>query len=256
MPASFTALKVLAPFGMPLGVACATLLLGLLLSWRAPWASRFFVLLSLGILAGFGSGAVAQRLIVPLEREYPVPASDIRAQAAVVLAGTVDLARSSLERVEFYDRPERIIEGAKLVREGRARWLVISGGSGDPFLPEASEAEFLAAFARQLGVDPGAILLQKTSRTTHEDAQETARLLRERGIDRFFLVTSAFHLPRAVGCFRKVGLEPIPYPVDYRATPVRLTPMHYVPQVWALQLSTLAVHEYLGYAGYRVLGYL
>jgi uncharacterized SAM-binding protein YcdF (DUF218 family) len=253
---SFTALKVLMPLGMPLGAACALLLLGLLLSWRAPWASRFVLLLSLGILAASGSGAVAQRLVIPLERVHPVPATDTRAQAAVVLGGTVDLARSSLERVEFTDRPERIIEGARLVREGRARWLVIAGGSGDPFLPQASEAEFLAAFAQELGVDPAAILLQKESRTTREDAQLTAGLLRERGIDRFFLVTSAFHLPRAVGCFRKEGLAPIPFPVDYRATPRHVTPLHYLPQVWALQLSTLAVHEYLGTVAYRVLGYL
>ncbi|MEW6488604.1 MAG: YdcF family protein [Thermodesulfobacteriota bacterium] len=252
----FTALKLLSPFGMPLGLACALFLLALLLSWRAPWAARFVLLLSLGFLAALGSGAVAQRLVAPLEREFPVPAADTRAEAAVVLAGTVDLARSSLDRVEFYDRPERIIEGARLVREGRARWLVISGGSGDPFLPGVSEAELLAAFARQLGVAREAILLQGESRTTHEDAERTARLLRERKIDRFFLVTSAYHLPRAVGCFRKQGLDPIPYPVDYRATPLRLTPLHYLPQAWALQLSTTAVHEYLGYAGYRVLGYL
>ncbi len=253
---SFTALKLLAPFGMPLGLACGLLLLALLLSWRAPWTSRFFLLAGLGVLAALGSGAVAQRLVAPLERQFPVPAPEVRAQAAVVLAGTVDLARSSLERVEFYDRPERIIEGARLVREGRARWLVISGGSGDPFLPEATEAEFLAAFARQLGVDPAAVILQKQSRTTHEDAQLTARLLRDRGIERFFLVTSAFHLPRAVGCFRQAGLEPIPFPVDYRATPSRVTPLHYLPQAWALELSTLAVHEYLGIGAYRVFGYL
>ncbi|MDW7710515.1 MAG: YdcF family protein [Deferrisomatales bacterium] len=252
----FEVIKLLTAVGMPLAVACWLLVLGFLLSWRAPWTSRFFLLLALGLLAALGSGAVAQRLVVPLERAFPVPARDSRAEAAVVLAGTVDLARSSLERVEFHDRPERIIEGARLVLEGRARWLVISGGSGDPSLPGASEAELLGAFARQMGVDPGVILLQEESRTTHEDAELTAALLRERGIGRFFLVTSAFHLPRAVGCFRKAGLEPIPYPVDYRATPLRRTPLDYVPQVWALQLSTLAVHEYLGYAGYRLLGYL
>lgn len=241
---------------MPLGLACALLLLALLLSWRAPWASRLVLLLGLGLLTALGSAAVARRLAAPLEGKFPVPAADTRAEAAVVLAGTVDLARSTPERVEFYDRPERIIEGARLVRDGRARWLVISGGSGDPFLPGVSEAELLGAFARQLGVPREAILLQGQSRNTREDAEFTARLLRERRIGRFFLVTSAYHLPRAVGCFRKQGLDPIPYPVDYRATPLRLTPLHYLPQAAALQLSTAAVHEYLGYAGYRVLGYL
>jgi len=253
---SFTALKLLVPFGMPLGLACLTLGLAFLLSWRKPWLSRLLVLLVLGALGALGSGTVAQRLIAPLERAYPVPPADATAQAAVVLAGTVDLSRSSLERVEFYDRPERIIEGARLVKQGRARWLVISGGSGDPFLPGASEAEFLASFARDLGVDPQVILLEQGSRTTHENAVETARLLRERGLLRFFLVTSASHLPRAVGCFRQAKLDPIPFPVDYRATPLRTTPLSYLPSAEALHLSTFALHEYVGYAMYRVLGYL
>ncbi len=241
---------------MPLGLACLVLVLALLLSWRRPWVSRLLLFLAVAVLGGLGSGAVAQRLIAPLERAYPVPPGDVTAQAAVVLAGTVDVSRSSLERVEFYDRPERIIEGARLVKKGRARWLVISGGSGDPFLPGASEAEFLASFARDFGVDPGVILLEKASRTTHENAVETARLLRERGLLKFFLVTSASHLPRAVGCFRKAGLDPIPFPVDYRATPLRTTPLSYVPLAEALYLSTVALHEYVGYGLYRVLGYL
>jgi len=252
----FTVLKLLEPFGMPLGFACLVLALALLLSWRRPWLSRLFLLLVLVALGGLGTGAVAQRLIAPLEQAYPVPPQNVTAQAAVVLAGTVDVSRSSLERVEFYDRPERIIEGAKLVKQGRAEWLVISGGSGDPFLPEASEAEFLAALARDLGVPARFILMERKSRTTHENAVETARLLRERGLLKFFLVTTASHLPRAVGCFHKAGLDPIPFPVDYRATPPRITPLSYIPSVSALGLSTFALHEYVGYATYRVLGYL
>lgn len=252
----FTILKVLGTAATPLGAAVLLLLVAFLASWGWPRLSRAALLLAVAGLWGLAAPAVAQRLALPLERRFPAPGPDAEAEAAVVLAGTVDLHRSSLERIEFYDRPERIVEGARLVREGRARWLVISGGSGDPFLPGAAEAEILGAFARQLGVEAPAILLQTRSRNTHEDAVHTAELLRTRGIRRFFLVTSGFHMPRAVGCFRKEGLEPVPYPVDFRATPLVTSPLSYAPTASGLALSTLAVHELVGTAGYRLAGWL
>ncbi len=249
-------MKLLAPAAMPLGAAILLLVLAFLASWGWPRLGRALLLLAIVALWALGSSAVAQRLALPLERFFPAPGPGGKADAAVVLAGTVDLRRSSLERIEFYDRPERIIEGARLVREGRVRWLVISGGSGDAFLPEAAEAEFLAAFAKELGVASSSILLQTRSRNTHEDAVHTAELLRERGIDRFFLVTSGFHMPRAVACFRKAGLDPVAYPVDFRATPLESSPISYLPTASALALSTLAAHEYVGYAGYWIAGWL
>jgi uncharacterized SAM-binding protein YcdF (DUF218 family) len=256
MELEFSLVKLAEPLFLPLGGACALLLLALLLSFLRPWVSRLCLLLALAALWGLAVPLGARLLVAPLETRYPVPPTAVQADAAVVLAGTVDLALSTAERIELYDRPERIIEGAQLVLSGRARWLLISGGSGDPLRPEAREAEYLATLARRLGVPSGKILLQGDSRTTAEDAQRTAEILKRRGIQSFFLVTSAYHLPRAVGCFRKLGLEPIPYPVDFRVTPVTATHNPVVPTAARLTLSTLAVHEYLGLAWYWARGYL
>lgn len=252
----FFAAKFAEPFLLPVGGACFLLLLGLLLSFVRPWAGRFCLVTALVVLWGFGVPLGARLLLEPLETLYPAPPPAVQAEAAVVLAGTVDLARSTPERIELYDRPERLIEGAELVRSGRARWLVLAGGSGDPLRPEVREAEFLSILARRLGVPSRQILLQGDSRTTAEDAERTAALLKRRGIRSFFLVTSAFHLPRAVACFRKQGLEPIPFPVDFRVTPPAATHNPYVPTAGTLALSTLAVHEYLGLAAYWALDFL
>lgn len=249
----------LSPLTTPLVLACLGLVVALALSWRRPWISRLFLLLVILLLTGLGNGALSGRLIRPLEKAYPIPSETVRAEAAVVLAGTVDLDRSTSERVELFDRPERILEGARLVKEGRADWLVLSGGPGGPTQSDVAEADFLAVLAQHMGVAPERMLLQRSSRTTHEDAVNTAKILNERGVNTFFLVTSAFHMPRAVGCFRKVGLDPIPFPVDFRSTrPVRdrTRRAQCFPTVTSLHVSSLALHEYVGYVVYRVLGYL
>jgi uncharacterized SAM-binding protein YcdF (DUF218 family) len=194
--------------------------------------------------------------MTPLETAYSVPAPDRRAVAAVVLGGAVDLVHSTPDRIEFYDRPERIVEGIRLVKRGRVDWLVLSGGGGDPARPETREARLMAVFARQMGVDPSVLILQEDSRTTYEDAVYTAKMLKERDIASFFLVTSAFHMSRAVGCFRKAGLDPIPYPVDFRVTPRGPFAPAFAPTLGSLSTSTMALHEYIGYGVYRALGYL
>lgn len=238
----------------PVGLVLALLAAGVALSWRRPGLARAFGAAALVALWAFASRGVADRLLGPLERAFPAPPATLRAEAAVVLAGTVDLRRSTLDRIELYDRPERLIEGARLVRSGRAHWLVVAGGSGDPEWQEAREADFLARFAQELGVPADRILVERDSRTTAEDAKYTAELLRSRGIRSLFLVTSAFHLPRALGCFRKAGLNPVPYPVDFRATPSFGGLTAWMPSAAAFQSSTLALHELVGYAAYRVSG--
>ncbi len=248
--------KGLSPFLAPLPVACGFLLLALLLSWRRPGTGRLLVLFGLATLAALGSGGVAERLVAPLERAFPVPPQGVRAEAVVVLGGAVDLAHSTAERVELNHRVERILEGALLVKRGRARWLVLSGGSGDPHIRDRAEADLMAVVARELGVDPAAIVLQTRSRTTHEDALYTVRALDQRGIGSFFLVTTAMDMPRAMACFRKEGADPIPYPVDFRVTPPGEGWRRWVPSASALRLSGEAIHEYLGYAVYWALGYL
>ncbi|MBI5446368.1 MAG: YdcF family protein [Deltaproteobacteria bacterium] len=238
----------------PAAAGCLLMALGLLLlTWRAR-TGRAIAAVGLALLWVLSTGAVSGRLLARLEGAYPVPPPSARADAVVLLAGVVDLARSTPEHVEFGEGVDRVLEAARLVRTGRARRLVISGGSGDPLRPKASEADLLARFAVEFGVPPGAILVQQRSRTTAEDARFTAPLIREKGIGRFFLVTSAYHMPRAVGCFKKLGLEPLPYPVDFQALPRRPDLSRYTPTVSGLRAATIAFHEYLGYGIYWLSG--
>ncbi|WP_051463201.1 YdcF family protein [Deferrisoma camini] len=250
----FSLAKTLSLLLDPLTAGLGVLLVAWAVFRRRPRLSRTLVFLAGAGLGALGSGPVAERLVAPLERAYPRPAARTRAEAAVVLGGAVDLQHSTADRVELYHRAERVLEGIRLWREGRVRVIVFSGGSGDPDLPDASEAELMAVVARQMGVPDDAIWLQPRSRTTAEDAAYTVPLLRKRGIRRFFLVTTAMDMPRAVGCFRKAGADPIPFPVDYRVTPPGRGWRRWVPQVSTLALAREAIHEYVGYAVYWVTG--
>lgn len=241
---------------MPVSLAAFSFLAALAASWKKPRLSRGLMLIGLLVLFGLGSGYVAQHLAGPLERSYPSPSDEAKAEAVVVLGGAVDIVRSTQDRIEFNERCERIIEGAKLVRGKRAKTLIVSGGSGDPQQQETDEATFLEAFAKTMGVRPSSIIVQKKSRTTNEDAKYTAEILRRENIKSFFLVTSATHMRRAVGCFRKQGFEPTPYPVDFMAEPRISRVFSFFPSDEGLRLSTVAIHEYLGYAVYRFLNYL
>ena len=112
-------------------------------------------------------------------------------------------------------------------------------------------------FLRDLGVPEAALLLDTRALTTHENAVNVRRILAERGMQRFLLVTSAMHMRRSEAAFRAVGLDPIPVATDFSVSsnPV-IGPRRYLPSAQALAASTSVVHEYLGYLFYRLRGWI
>jgi uncharacterized SAM-binding protein YcdF (DUF218 family) len=98
--------------------------------------------------------------------------------------------------------------------------------------------------AQELGVAASDIVLENVSKNTAEEAARVAPMI---GQERFLLVTSAFHMPRAVALFRKQGLDPIPSPSDYRVKVEGGTPTFGLyPQSGRLTQADIAMHEYVG----------
>ena len=97
----------------------------------------------------------------------------------------------------------RVARAVELYRAGGAPLLVLSGGGSGP----VSEASIMRDLARAAGVPEPALLCEPHSRNTVENAVNTSRLLRERGLTRVILVSDQAHLPRAALLFRLVGLE-------------------------------------------------
>ena len=137
------------------------------------------------------------------------------------------------------------------------RRIIVSGGSGAVLAKAHTEAAELTTLLRLAGVPAHDILLEEKSRNTHENARFTKQLLAAHpDVKSLVLVTSAFHQRRALGCFRRAGLQPISFPAGFRSSDRRATPDYWlVPSVGALENWSLLLHEMAGWLTYKALGY-
>jgi uncharacterized SAM-binding protein YcdF (DUF218 family) len=110
-------------------------------------------------------------------------------------------------------------------------------------------------FLTDLGVPPDAVWIENHSRSTHENALQTARLLEQHGLQQVLLVTSALHLPRALATFRAAGINALPAPTDFEVMPQPPHLLRWLPDAQALADSTRALKEYWGLWVYRWRGW-
>jgi len=144
---------------------------------------------------------------------------------------------------------KRLLEGIRIFRENPDSKLILSGRGAFSRLPEATVMAEVAAF---IGVDPDHVILEPESDDTKDQARLIGSIV---GKDRFVLVTSAFHLPRAMALFRKMGMDPIPGPAEIPSRKKKgLTPGSFFPQPGRLSRSSHAIHEYLGLIWARLRG--
>lgn len=140
---------------------------------------------------------------------------------------------------------DRVWHAARIYKEGLAKRIILSGG----IVPTGndSEAEAMRKFLADLGVPAGVMTLEKRSTCTTENALNVKELLVRTGTEKVLLVTSALHMPRARRCFENVGLEVIPAPTDFEVIPVPLEVLRFLPDAQALEGSSRAFKELLGW---------
>jgi len=230
----------------PVPVCLEFLFTGLILLWftRRQRAGKALVTAGMVLLVAFSNNIFSNWLLRPLERRYPPLAiADIQATAPVqtyiaVLGGsTNDDPNIPFASHISPDLLARLIEGVLLQREIPGSKLILSGGTESP--------EGLAKVAQALGARAEDILPLSGSRDTEEESQQIAPIV---GAHRFILVTSASHMPRAVGFFRKRGLQPLAAPTDYLAPRQRWDSHNLIPDASHLFKSQVAIYEYLGLA--------
>jgi uncharacterized SAM-binding protein YcdF (DUF218 family) len=211
-PMFYTLAKLLWPLAQPSNLLVLLLLLASLLAWRT--GGRLARRLLAGVilaLAVSGLVPVGQWLLVPLENRFPPPAElPTRIDGVVMLGGIVEpkitAARGAVALGDPTERITTLIELAARYPDAR---LVISADG---------EAAMLRRLLRAQGLPSGRILFEDRARDTYENAVFSRNLAEPRPGERWLLVTSAAHMPRAVGCFEQVGWPVIAYPVDYQTT--------------------------------------
>jgi uncharacterized SAM-binding protein YcdF (DUF218 family) len=252
--------KIVAPFLMPVPFCVLLLLVGLFLLWftRRQRAGKLFVTAGTLLLTLLGYGFASDGLLWRLERSHaPVAAAEAAAAATgrpmrwVVVLGGSSSADAGLPPAERLSEASlaRLVEGVRLQRQLPGGRLLLSGGSvfgSDP------DAETMRALALELGVEPAAIVLDSVSPDTESQAQAIHTQL---GVEEFFLVTSASHMPRALALFRKAGTNPLPAPTHFLAQGSRgLSPADFFPSSGGLRKSETFVYEYLGLAWAKMRG--
>jgi uncharacterized SAM-binding protein YcdF (DUF218 family) len=200
--------------------------------------------------------AVGYLALGTLEWSYPpLERRPDDTEAIVVLSGYVAPPGGARLQPEMgEDTVQRCLKAAELYHQGRPCPVLVSGGKVHPDTPGPTLAEVMRDFLLRLGVKPSDVIVEDQSRTTYENAVESCRLLRERGLTRTVLVTDAIHLGRALGCFRKQGFEPVPCGCRYRATAFRTTLGQFLPNPASARGCAEACHEWFGTIWYRLCG--
>jgi uncharacterized SAM-binding protein YcdF (DUF218 family) len=176
--------------------------------------------------------------------------------AGIVILGGAEEARTRDRRsvVAVSDAAERFIDAAALARRFPKARIVFSGGSGELVAAAGDNAETAREALLAMGVEDARIVLERSSRNTAENAALTKALVRPADGERWLLVTSAWHMPRSVGCFRRVGWDIEPWPVDYRTSSwedLFGTPPNAAEGLRQLDFT---VREWIGLVAYYVTG--
>jgi uncharacterized SAM-binding protein YcdF (DUF218 family) len=216
---------------------------------------RLFVVCIL-LIVGIGALPIGSLVIYPLEQRFPQwTATQGAPDGVIILGGVISPAISARRGTAALDRAaERITAAVELARRYPKVRIVFSGGNGNLMANRLKEADFAIRLLENLGVPKDRIVAERQARNTTENARFTKRLVAPAPGQRWLLVTSAMHMPRAVGAFREAGFPVEAYPVDYQ-TAGR-------PRLWALPGSLLGgitrtdigVHEWLGLLAYWLTG--
>ncbi len=252
----FTLSKVLWFLAEPGNLVLIFLTVGALLLWT-PWRRMGRRLVGLStlafvVIAVFPFGTVAFQELenrIPAPKELPENVYGI-----VVLGGMMDQFVSKARgQTSMGGAVERLTEFADLARRYPDAKLVFSGGSGNFADQTVKEADYVEPFLRSLGMDTGKIVFESESRNTYENAIYSKQAAHVAADETWILVTSAFHMPRALGVFRQNGWTVIPYPVDYGTTGTRtLEPTFNL--LSGLGSGSAAIHEWLGLTFYYLTG--
>lgn len=251
--AKLTALLLLAETWLVLCLFLALIALG-----RGPARAaqrmngRFWIVATAVLILSIGALPLGDLVLRPLEARFPAMPPIDDPSAIIILGGAEEARMSALRGLPSLNAAgDRFVAGSVLARAHPKAKVIFSGGRAAVFGKAWSGAAVAEALFRDAGISADRVHLEGASRNTAENAALTAELL-ARDPGPLVLVTSAFHMPRAVGAFCAQGFKDIiPYPVDFRGE-------SRIALRWdlsgGLERLNLGLKEWVGLLAYKVTG--
>jgi uncharacterized SAM-binding protein YcdF (DUF218 family) len=252
----FVLSKLVWLLASPDAILVLALALGTALLWTPRWRAGRVILVASAVAAlAVAALPVGPWLIIPLEDRFPtVRRLPEHIDGIVVLGGAVSQRITHARgQPALNGAAERMTEFVALARRHPEAKLVFTGGSALIAHPELKETTVARQLFAELGLDVSRVVFEDQSRNTYENALFTRDLVRPQPGETWVLITSAFHMPRAYGCFARVGWTVVPYPVDYLTTGEYSLDLDF-DFVGGLNALTFATHEWVGLLAYRLLG--
>lgn len=240
----------------PDSILLAILAAGTALLWtRRRRLGRALVTLALALCLAIAVLPLGGWLTLPLEERFPRLAELPDGLSGIVVLGGAVRQRITQARGQpaLTGAAERMTEFVALARRHPELKLAFIGGSASITHPEIKETIVARLLFERLGLDPDRVVYEDQSRNTYENAVDSYALLKPAPGERWALITSAMHMPRAVGVFRKAGWKVVPFPVDYTTTG-DAPELRWRGLLHGLDGLATGLHEWMALIGYRLLG--
>ena len=176
---------------------------------------------------------------------------------AVVLGGVTSYYDKNNKQIGFNRSVDRLMQAIVLYKKGIVKKIVFTGGDATILEDNNKEADIIAQYLNDIGLPAEDLIFENKSRNTRENAVYVFELLKPAGNENILLITSAFHMRRSLGCFKKAGMNPDYYVADRYSGKRKYVPDHLlIPQTETLERWSMLFHEMSGYVIYKIMGYI
>lgn len=250
--------KVLLFLFSPLVWVLAFLIWGLLT--KRPKRRRNLVLTSTLMLFLFSNSFLLDEVM----RAWEMPPSKIEKSGkvydyAIVLGGVLTYYDVKNDQIGFNRSIDRLMQAVKLYKKGIVKKIIFTGGDGSVLKDGGNEGNIIKKFISETQiVAEKDFIVENGARNTRENAKFIAELLKTDSLTgNVVIITSAFHMKRSLGCFKKAGMNPDYFVADRFSGKRKYTPDHLiVPSTNALDRWAMILHEISGYYIYKIMGYI
>ncbi len=212
-----------------------------------------------GYLLVVGFSPLPEYLLRNLESKYVPNFLELPyKEYAVVLGGDNIRFATNRNQYQYNESFDRVGEALRLFKSHKVNKIIVTGGDAFANSRLVNEAQSSFDWLVAMGVPPENIILEPNAKSTRENAFYVKSILESLSVKDFYLITSAWHMPRSMSVFEKLGFYPTPYPVDFKVYGTVRNWRAEASKLGSQNLSLLkvAMHEYLGLVYYFVLGYI